>query len=162
MLTKTSKMNSSKFFKIFILFFLMNLSNVSIADYYEDLAKNNRSALTMKMCGASAEIYSNYAKWASDYLQVIYAKSKPNSKERDKLIAEFNELKRVKDDEDYLQRKKFADVFRDDGAARVELVYQLLSYSHSIAYSIAVENIGLSKIGYQRKIEEDCKYAASK
>ncbi len=155
-------MNIQKNYKILILIILLSTSNVSIADYIEDLAKIHGYEFKVKMCEAAAKSYGNHSKWVSDNLQIIYSKSKPNSKERERLLSEFNEIKRMKDDEDYIQRKKVAELFREDGTARVELVFQLLSYSRMVAYSIAVENIGFSKTGYQSRIEEDCKYATSK
>lgn len=148
--------------RIFIVILFVNTNEITFADYIEDLAKINGYEFKIKMCGAAANSYSNHSKWVSDTLQYIYSKSKPNSTERQKFLQEFNEIKRVKDDEDYLERKKVSEIFRSDSASREELVYQILTYSRMISYSIAVENVGLSKVAYQSRIEEDCKYTTNK
>lgn len=131
------------------------------ADIYSDMADINRKDLVIKVCDSIASDYSSYSKWISDNLEFIYNNSKPSSKLRDSLVSEFMSKKQDSDDRDYVNRKKIYEIYKDS-PSRAEMLFQLMTLTRMKSYSIAVENVGLSKIGYQQKIEQECKYSTTK
>ena len=135
--------------------------NFAHADVYTDMADINRNELIIKACGLVASDYSSYAKWVSDNLEFIYKNSKPNSKQRNELVSEFKVKKQESDDRDYINRKKIYEIYKES-PSRAEMLFQLMTFTRMKSYSIAVENVGLSKIAYQGQIEQECKYSVIK
>jgi hypothetical protein len=152
-------MNLKSIFKVALISAIS--CNFANADVYTDMADINRNELIIKACGLVASDYSSYAKWVSDNLEFIYKNSKPNSKQRDVLVSEFKAKKQESDDRDYMNRKKIYEIYKES-PSRAEMLFQLMTFTRMKSYSIAVENVGLSKIAYQGQIEQECKYSVIK
>jgi hypothetical protein len=140
--------------------FLLFLTFNSRGDWIEDAADNNRFEFKVKFCDVASEMYSNYAKWVADNLENIYATSKPDTKQRDILLKQFKVKVDEEEDTNYIFRKKVKDDYKDN-TSRGELIFQMLTSVHLNAYVLAAENSRLSKVSYQRKLEQDCKYSSN-
>ena len=136
-----------------IIAIIFSLSTNSFAD---EVSQLKVTRFIVSNCEIAAEMYSKYAVWVSNNFEKIYSNSTPKSKKRDDLIAKFELKNNEYIDDDFLERKRISNIYKDEFMLK-ELLFKLLDNSRQIAYNSAVNNRGFTQLQFQRHIEEECK-----
>lgn len=140
-----------KFFSIIVIIF-----SISTNSFADELSQLRVTRFIVDNCEIAAEMYSKYAVWVSNNLEKIYSSSTPKSKKRDELIANFELKNNEYIDDDFLERKRISNIYKDEFMLK-ELLFKLLDNTRQIAYNSAIKNRGFTKLQFQKHIEEECK-----